>query len=158
VVHTPVACAGCGASLAGAPVTSTEAREVFDLPQVALRVVEHLLEHRRCGCGRTTMAAPPARGRRAGPVRARGARAGHLPARRPAPPAGPHRGLLGELVGAPVSDGSLAGWYADAAAGLDGFDAALREGLADAPVLGADETGIRVDGALAWVPAARTDT
>ena len=26
-----------------------------------------------------------------------------------------------------------------------------------APVLGADETGIRVDGALAWVHAARTD-
>ena len=34
VVHTPVACAGCGASLAGAPVTSTEARQVFDLPQL----------------------------------------------------------------------------------------------------------------------------
>ena len=67
-------------------------------------------------------------------------------------------GLLAELVGAPVSDGSLAGWYADAAAGLDGFDAALREGLAGAPVLGADETGIRVEGSLAWVHAARTDT
>jgi hypothetical protein len=65
--------------------------------------------------------------------------------------------LLTELVGAPISQGSLAGWYADAAAGLDGFDAALAQGLAGAGVLGADETGIRVDGALAWAHAARTD-
>jgi len=34
----------------------------------------------------------------------------------------------------------------------------LRDGLTGAAVLGADETGIRVDGALAWVHAALTDT
>jgi transposase len=66
--------------------------------------------------------------------------------------------LLAEIVGASISPGSLAGWYADAAADLDGVDAALRAGLAGADVFGADETGIRVDGALAWVHAARTDT
>jgi len=66
--------------------------------------------------------------------------------------------LLSEVLHAPVSQGSLAGWYAAAAAGLDGVDAALRDALAAAPVLGADETGIRVGGALAWVHAARTDT
>jgi transposase len=32
LVHEPVACAGCGLSLADAPVVSTEARQVFDLP------------------------------------------------------------------------------------------------------------------------------
>ena len=31
LVHEPVACAGCGLSLAAAPVVSTEARQVFDL-------------------------------------------------------------------------------------------------------------------------------
>jgi transposase len=158
VVHAPQACAGCGASLADAPVTSTEARQVFDLPRVTLRVVEHRLEHRRCECGSVTMAAAPAGV--GGPaqygagVRGLGVYllAGqHLPLARTGQ-------LLGELVGAPVSEGSLAGWYADAAAGLDGFDAVLRDGLAGADVLGADETGIRVDGALAWVHAARTDT
>jgi len=66
--------------------------------------------------------------------------------------------LLTELLGAPISQGSLAGWYVDAAAGLDTVDAVLRDGLTCAAVLGADETGIRVDGALAWVHAARTDT
>jgi len=65
--------------------------------------------------------------------------------------------LLNELVGAPISQGSLVRWYADAAGGLDRFEDALRAGLAGSGVLGADETGMRVAGALAWVHAARTD-
>jgi hypothetical protein len=52
VRHRPEVCAGCGAALAEASVVSTEHRQVFDLPEIALRVVEHALEHRRCGCGR----------------------------------------------------------------------------------------------------------
>ncbi len=41
-------------------MTSVEARQVFDLPPVRLRVVEHRVQHRRCRCGATTMAAVPA--------------------------------------------------------------------------------------------------
>jgi hypothetical protein len=59
VVHTPRGCGGCGRSLIGAPVVSTETRQVFDLPEIVLRVVEHRFEHRRCGCGATTMADVP---------------------------------------------------------------------------------------------------
>ena len=65
--------------------------------------------------------------------------------------------LLTELVGAPISQGSLAGWYLDADTGLDPFLDTVIAGLQAAPVLGADETGIGLDGALAWVHAARTD-
>lgn len=157
VVHSPGACAGCGGSLADAPVVSVEARQVFDLPEIALRVVEHQLEHRRCGCGRTTMADVPA-GVGAPAQYGPGVRAlatyllpaQYLPLARTAE-------LLSEVLGAPVSEGSLAGWQAAAAAGLAGVDALLRDALAAAPVLGADETGIRVDGTLMWVHAARTD-
>ena len=39
VVHAPAVCTGCGGSLADAPVISTEARQVFDLPPIALHVV-----------------------------------------------------------------------------------------------------------------------
>ena len=156
VVHTPGACGGCGRSLADAPVVSTGARQVFDLPEIVLRVVEHVLEHRRCGCGRTTMApvphwvgAPTQYGMGARGLATYLLAAQHLPLARTTE-------LLTEVLHAPVSEGSLALWYA--AAGLDGVDAALRDGLAAAPVLGADETGIRVARALAWVHAARTDT
>jgi len=60
LVHSPTACAGCGGSLKDSPVVSLEARQVFDLPPIVLRVVEHRLEHRRCGCGQVTMADAPA--------------------------------------------------------------------------------------------------
>lgn len=36
--------------------------------------------------------------------------------------------------------------------------ATVKDLLAAAPVLGADEAGARVDGGLAWVHALRTDT
>lgn len=58
----------------------------------------------------------------------------------------------------PVSEGSLAAWYADAATGLDPFCETVKTGLGGAGVLGVDETGIRVDGRLAWLHAARTDS
>ncbi|WP_427019160.1 IS66 family transposase (plasmid) [Pseudarthrobacter sp. P1] len=74
----------------------------------------------------------------------------HLPLKRTAE-------LMSDVVRAPVSQGSLVSWQAGAAAALDGFDEALARGLSRAPVLGADETGIRVDGKLAWVHAARTE-
>ena len=141
-----------------APVVSTEARQVFELPEIALWVIEHSLEHRRCGCGTVTMALAPA-GVGAPAQYGPGVRAfatylltaQHLPLARTAE-------LLTELLGAPISQGSLAGWYLDAATGLDAFDEVLRTGLVGAGVVGADETGIRVEGALAWVHAARTDT
>lgn len=158
LVHEPAACAGCGASLAGAPVVSTESRQVFDLPPIRLAVAEHRLEHRRCGCGRTTMADVPA-GVGAPAQYGPGVRglATYLLAGQYLPLARTSE-LLTELLGAPVSQGSLVKWQADAAAGLDGFDQAVKDALGAAPVLGADETGIRVDGSLAWVHAARTDS
>lgn len=157
VVHSPAACGGCGSSLAGAPVTSTETRQVFDLPEVTLRVVEHVLEHRRCGCGQTTMAPVPVGA--GAPVQygpgLRGVAtyllaAQHLPLARTAE-------LLTELFGATVSEGTLATWYAAAASALQPFEQAMADRLAEEDVLGADETGARVAGALAWIHALRTD-
>ncbi|WP_051102620.1 IS66 family transposase [Parafrankia elaeagni] len=43
------------------------------------------------------------------------------------------------------------------AAGLDGFREAVRDLLAAAEVIGADETGLRVAGKLHWLHCARTD-
>lgn len=64
--------------------------------------------------------------------------------------------LMCEVVGALVSQGSLVRWQA-AAVALNGFDQAPVRELYAPDVLGADETGIRVNGKLAWVHAARTE-
>ena len=114
-------------------------------------------EHRRCRCGQMTMAQVPA-GVTAPVQYGSGLRglatyllvAQHLPLARCAE-------LLAELLDAPVSEGTLAAWYAAAAAGLEQFDHALAERLAAEDVVGADETGLRVEGKLAWAHVARTE-
>jgi len=91
------------------------------------------------------------RDRRADPVRA-GVRAvatylaaaQHLPLARTAD-------TLADLLGAPVSVGTVAAIVEQAAAGLGAFTTAVRGQLATSPVMHVDETGLRVDGALAWV-------
>ena len=59
VRHEPGSCSGCGAGLAGRPVTGIERRQVFDLPPVTVKVTEHQLIERECGCGHRTRGAAP---------------------------------------------------------------------------------------------------
>src|SRR4051812_41997192 len=61
MVHEPGACAGCGRTLtAEGPPARIIRRQVFDIPQITVRVVEHRLISRRCACGALTAAAGPA--------------------------------------------------------------------------------------------------
>ena len=57
--HEPRRCGGCGHDLAGCPEAAVERRQVFELPPMAVRVTEHQLVARRCGCGASTGAAAP---------------------------------------------------------------------------------------------------
>lgn len=59
LTHAPVACPGCGASLADAEVVATETRQVFDIPEPAIVVTEHIVQTRRCACGCETAGAFP---------------------------------------------------------------------------------------------------
>jgi transposase len=155
-LYVPDRCGGCGADLAGAPVAGVEARQVFDLPPLGLRVTEHRAERRRCACGATTAGRFPEHARAAacyGPgVRALVAYLcvhQHLPVDRAAQ-------LLADVLGARVATGTLVAVVAEGAAGLEGFVEVVREGLAAAPVAHFDETGARVAGRLHWVHSAST--
>jgi len=158
IAHSPGECGGCGAGLAAAPVVSTESRQVFELPAVAMTVTEHRIEHRRCGCGTVTMAevppgvnAPVQYGPGVKAVALYLVGAQHLPLARAA-------ATLADLLAAPVSTGTVASMIVAAAAGLDDFTETVRAQLAAAPVVHFDETGLRVDGRLAWVHSASTTT
>jgi transposase len=74
----PAACCGCGADLAGAPVTAQRRHQVTDIePVPAPKVTEYVAQARECpGCGTLTEGELPAH------VRARAA-TGRRPARRP---------------------------------------------------------------------------
>jgi transposase len=54
------ACSGCGVGLADAAVVAVRRRQVFEIPQVTARVVEHHLVTRRCRCAVVTCAQAPA--------------------------------------------------------------------------------------------------
>ncbi|MBW8768048.1 MAG: transposase, partial [Geodermatophilales bacterium] len=149
VIHEPGACAGCGADL---PIAERPAgvvrRQVFDIPQITVRVVEHRLISRRCSCGTLTRAAAPtgvrapvSYGPHAAAIAVYLVLGQHLPVERTA-------GLLAELFGTPMSVGTVAAWMSRAAAGLDPFTAAAVAALSEADVVHADETGLRVAGRL----------
>ncbi len=157
VTHPPGPCAGCGGDLAAAPVEGGERRQVFDLPEIALRVVEHVAERRRCGCGHVTSAefpagvgAPTQYGPRVRALAIYLIARQHLPYQRTAE-------LFADWLGAPISTGTLAGYIATGARDLDGFLDEVHRQLIGAPVAHFDETGARVDGRLRWLFAASTE-
>ncbi|WP_115538019.1 IS66 family transposase, partial [Frankia canadensis] len=154
--HEPGPCSGCGASLAGRPVARVERRQVFDPPELRAHVTEHGLVERVCGCGTRTKAAAPdgvnapvQYGPRVTAAAVYLYSGQFLSKDRTAT-------ALAELVGIPLSAGTVAAMAARAAADLTGFLTAVRGLLADAAVVGADETGLRVAGKPHWVHCART--
>ena len=157
VVHEPGACAGCGAKLAADDEPAgVIRRQVFDIPKITVRVVEHRLVSRRCSCGTLTHAAGPAEvtapvqyGRHAAAIAVYLCLGQHLPVARTA-------GLLAELFGTPMSTGTVAAWTSRAAAGLAPFTAAARAALTGAELVHLDETGLRVAGRLHWLHVAST--
>ncbi|HVI35139.1 MAG TPA: IS66 family transposase [Gaiellales bacterium] len=155
VVHEPGACAGCGADLPadGEPVR-VFCRQVFDIPKINVRVVEHQLVARRCRCGTLTCAAGPAGapapvqyGPHAAAIAVYLCLGQHLPIERTA-------GLLAEVFGTPMSPGTVAAWTARAAGGLVPFSAAAVAALTEAELVHVDETGLRVAGRLHWLHVA----
>ena len=154
--HEPGCCGRCGAGLAGGVVTAVERRQVFDLPPVKVRVTEHQLIERECGCGHRTRAAAPEGadapvqyGPRIAAVILYLYTGQFLSQKRTAQ-------ALAELFGIPLSPGTVASITARAAGRLDGFLDRVRDNITASDVAGFDETGFRVAGRLHWVHCART--
>jgi len=156
--HEPAACGGCGAALAGAAQTGLVRRQVFDIPATPVRVVEHQLVERRCGCGATTCGrapdgvdAPVQYGPRITAILIYLYVGQFLSKQRTAE-------ALGELFGVPISSGTVAAASARAAREVTGcgFLGLVRDRIAKAPVAHFDETGFRVAAKLHWVHSAST--
>src|SRR5664280_617755 len=58
--HEPAGCGRCGSDLADAEQVGCSRRQVFDIPPITVRVVEHQVITRRCACGRICKGDPPA--------------------------------------------------------------------------------------------------
>src|SRR5713101_5780101 len=157
VPHPPPVCSGCGSSLAGAEVVSTETRQVFDLPEPRIVVTAHVVQRRRCTCGCVTAGvfppeanAPAAYGPVITGVASYLLAHQHLPVARTAD-------FLSDVLGCPVSTGWVAGLLPRAAELLEEFGQDLRVKLIASPVIGTDETGTRISGERFWYHGATTD-
>ena len=67
--HVPGECAGCGADLADAEDAGRVVRQVRDIPPVKVRVTEHRMHKRVCGCGDGDVGGGAGRRGRAGVLR-----------------------------------------------------------------------------------------
>ena len=158
VDHVAELCEGCEGELAEVACVDHVARQVFDLPEIALRVCEHRAHRSRCACGHVTTAAFPTEvmaPTQYGPrVRALGIYLiafQHLPYARAAQ-------LLSDWLAAPVSTGTLAAFVARGAEDLKPFLDEVHAQVVAAPVAHFDETGARADGRLRWLFCSSTET
>jgi transposase len=159
VLHPVEVCECCGRDLSQGPITESQSRQVFDLPEMPrLDCVEHWIQKRRCECGHVTSSAFPA-GVTApvcyGPrIRALGiylVSYQHLPYERAAE-------ILSDWACAPISVATLQAFVAHGADGLEEFLEEIRRELAGAEVAHFDETGGRIEGRLGWIHSASTET
>ncbi|MCC6442598.1 MAG: transposase [Armatimonadetes bacterium] len=151
VVHTPGPCR-CGAALEGVGREGRERRQVWALPVMRLEVTEHPAHRKRCpACGRWNTGVFPDEVREPvsyGPrLKAVGVylRGYHLL---------PYERLsevFADLRGVSISPGTLCQALQDASGRLAPVEAQIQAGWQQAPVVHADETGLRIAGKRQWL-------
>jgi len=151
---SPPTCRSCGADLEDSVVVGEERRQVFELPDIRLQVTEHVAKRRRCRCGEMTTAtfaphvtAPACYGPKLRALAVYLLVYQHLPYDRTAR-------LFGDLLGQPVSVGTLQNMVREASEATGPFIDKVRSMLRDADCVHFDETGGRVEGRLHWIHGA----
>lgn len=153
----PSHCSRCHSVLPAEQVKVLESRQVFDVPTMSCEVIEHRVYTVVCTCGqRHDSVFPDAVSEvvQYGPnVRALGV---HLTQGQMLPYARAAE-LIREMTGLSVSPATLHAWVGEASVALQGTAELIARQLHHAPVLCADESGLRVDGKLYWMHVSATE-
>lgn len=154
----PTQCERCRTPLPMHEARVWDRRQVFDVPAVAFDVIEHRALALTCTCGQLHVSSFPAGVSEAvqyGPnVRALGV---HLTQGQMLPYARAAE-LIFDVYGLAVSPGTLVAWVAQARAALQGTANVIADQLNAAPLIHADESGLRVAGKLYWLHIAANET
>jgi transposase len=154
----PPQCLRCHSALPLAQAEVAERRQVIDIPITAFNVVEHRTLAVICHCGHDHVSSFPNAVTEAvqyGPeIRAFGV---HLTQGQMLPYARAAE-LIADMYGLTISPATLLAWVAEASAALQATADQIAEHLRAAPVLNADESGLRVAGKLHWLHIAASDT
>jgi transposase len=153
----PRQCVRCHAALPLELARVLERRQVFDVPTTRFDVIEHRTLAVACSCGQQHESVFPAELSETvqyGPnVRALGV---HLTQGQMLPYARAAE-LIADVYGLTVSPATLVAWVDEARAALQGTADLIALQLHHAPVLSADESGLRVEGKLHWLHVAATE-
>jgi transposase len=158
IARYPAECDRCHASLEAVPAQQYERRQVRDLPPLQMEVTEYRAAQVRCPhCQHVSKGTFPAA------VAARAQYGPHLQALAvylltyQLLPYARTVELLHQICGCTVSPGTLESWEQQASTQLALAEEGIRTALGSAPVLGNDETCIRVNGHFEWLHVARTN-
>lgn len=157
IMHPVTCCEHCQADLQAVPAVQIERRQVVDVPAPRLLVQEHHAERKLCPACQQISAAPFPAGVEA-PVQygmRLGATAVYLVHQQLLPWARACE-VLSDLVGAEISEGTLASLIERCAQNLREVEAHIKEALVKADVLHQDETGLYVKGVRHWIHVACT--
>jgi transposase len=157
LVHRVCNCVHCGQDLSEISSQGGSKRQVFDLPSLRVQVTEHEGERKQCpSCGTVNASVFPlaiSQPAQYGPqVKALATYFMHqhfLSSERT-------QEVFQDVLGCPLSEGSLYSFVKECGEGLVPAEEALRELLQESPVVHFDETGLRVNSSLHWVHSAST--
>ena len=154
----PPQCLRCHSALPLAQAEVAERRHVIDIPTTIFDVIEHRTLAVTCNCGQAHVSSFPAAVTETvqyGPhVRAFGV---HLTQGQMLPYARAAE-LIFDVYGLAISPATLLAWVAEARTALQATADQIANQLRAAPVLNADESGLRVAGKLHWLHIAASDT
>lgn len=158
IVHPVTPCAACQQDLQTIAALRRERRQVVDVPPARVWVVEHLAEQKHCpACQQITVASFPAEvaaplqyGPRLGAVAVSLVHQQLLPWGRACD-------ILDDVLGAPLSEGTLASLIERCAETLQPVEEPIKEALTSVEVLHQDEAGLSVSGQRHWLHVACTD-
>lgn len=159
IVHRPESCSVCGQDLRAMEPESVQRAQVFDLPEIALKVSEHQVETKRCCCcGWSTSGILP-EGIVVGAQYGSGVRAfvSYLHTYQLIP-AGRISELFEDLFGHGISAGTCINVQRYGYEALEDFEAGLKRAIGQSKWLGADETGVRIAGKTSWLHTLSTSS
>jgi transposase len=151
-------CGGCGSSLRGSAAQDYDRRQVFELPEIRVKVTEHRAEKKLCGCcGQLSCAEFPEGvtqkaqyGSRLQAYAVYIRNYGLLSYERAAQ-------LFEDLFSVPLSPGTLVNMDRGCGRRLEDATQLIRQGIIESAVSGFDETGISINGTLHWLHTASTE-
>ncbi len=151
VKHSPAACGYCGNSLSYQPEELASKRQLIDIPVIALECIEHQVYKKQCNCGHTTLSdfpkyvsSPVQYGPNVESL------IGYLHTRQYLPYERTKE-LLNDVMGLSISTGGINNILQRIAQKAMPMYNKIKENIEQATSLGADETGVNINGKNNWV-------